>query len=73
MKVIISINDLGETNMKKKFMKVLAAAMIAGLALTGCGGSGDANQEPAGEETAMVYAVELGSAGDAEAKEQGME
>jgi polar amino acid transport system substrate-binding protein len=73
MKVIISINDLGETNMKKKFMKVLAAAMIAGLALTGCGGSGDANQEPAGEETAMVYAVELGSAGEAAAKEQGME
>lgn len=59
--------------MKKKFMKVLAAAMIAGLALTGCGGSGDANQEPAGEETAMVYAVELGSAGEAAAKEQGME
>ncbi|MBR2008523.1 MAG: hypothetical protein IJ936_00190 [Peptococcaceae bacterium] len=54
--------------MKKKFMKVLAAALVAGMALTGCGGSGEQAQEPAGEETAMVYAVELGSAGEAAAK-----
>ena len=58
--------------MKKKFMKVLAAALVAGMALTGCGG-GETAQEPAGEETAMVYAVELGSAGEAAAKDLGLE
>ncbi len=60
--------------MKKKFMKVLAVAMIAGLALTGCGGGADdAAQDNADAGEALVYAVELGSAGEAAAKEAGLE
>ncbi len=59
--------------MKKKLMKVLALALVAGLALTGCGGGSDASQDAAVEGEAMVYAVELGSAGEAAAKELGIE
>ena len=57
----------------KKYLALFLTMVMGVSVLTGCGGSGDANQEPAGEETAMVYAVELGSAGEAAAKEQGME
>ncbi len=59
--------------MKKRFMKVLALAMIAGLVLTGCGGSKTEEQPAPQEEKAMVYAVEAGSAGEAAAQEQGLE
>lgn len=66
--------DLGDKDMKKKWMKVLASAMIAGLALTGCGGSDDVNgqQDATGDEDTVVYAVELGSAGEDAAKELGI-
>ncbi|MGM9526384.1 MAG: transporter substrate-binding domain-containing protein [Peptococcaceae bacterium] len=63
--------------MKKKFMKVLALALVAGMALTACGGGSNAKDNAgAGDaDTAkdMVYAVEAGSAGEAAAQEQGLQ
>lgn len=50
--------------MNKKVLKVFAVALVAGMALTGCGG-GSSNDE----EKEVVYAVELGSAGEDVAKE----
>lgn len=47
--------------MKKKIAMLLTAAMVAGMALAGCGGK---------EDKAMVYAVEAGSAGEEVAKEK---
>ena len=54
--------------MKKKLFKVLAVALVAGLALTGCGGGNDKQ-----DDKPLVYAVELGSAGEDAAKANGME
>lgn len=51
--------------MKKKLAVLLTMAMVAGMALTGCG----ANE--AGTDRPVVYAVEAGSAGEAVAKEKG--
>lgn len=51
--------------MKRKLGLVLAAVMVTGMVLTGCG-------KKTGTE-AMVYAVEAGSAGEATAKENGFE
>ncbi len=59
--------------MKKRWMKILAVAMVAGLALTACGGGGDQEQDQQAGAEGMVYAVELGSAGEAAAQEQGFE
>lgn len=60
--------------MKNKLTKVLALALVAGLALTACGGNKAAAPEaPADEEVAMVYAVEAGSAGEEIAQELGLE
>ena len=52
--------------MKKKLFKVLAVALVAGLALTGCGG------EKAKDPADMTYAVEAGSAGESVAMEMGL-
>lgn len=51
--------------MKKKLAKMLALTLVMGMTLTACGGSGD--------QAAMVYAVEAGSAGEAAAQEKGFE
>ena len=51
--------------MKKKLAVLLTMAMVAGMALTGCGA------EKTGAERPTVYAVEAGSAGEAIAKEKG--
>ena len=53
--------------MKKKLFKALAIALVAGMALTGCGG-GEKAKDPAD----MVYAVEAGSAGETVAMEMEM-
>ena len=50
--------------MKKKLFKALAIALVAGVALTGCGG-GEKAKDPA----EMTYAVEAGSAGESVAME----
>ncbi len=57
--------------MKKRWMKVLALALVAGMALTACGGNDkqDAKQENNGDNAALTYAVEAGSAGEAVAQE----
>lgn len=58
--------------MKMKFAKMLALGLIVGMTLTGCGGT--ASDEAANtDDTAMVYAVEAGSAGEAAAQENGFE
>ena len=51
-------------------MKVLALALVAGMALTACGGNDkqDAKQENNGDNAALTYAVEAGSAGEAVAQ-----
>ena len=62
--------------MKKRIAKLLALGLVVGMALTGCGGGNDAEQNAdaaADGDKAMVYAVEAGSAGEAAAKEQGLE
>ena len=61
--------------MKKKFMKVLALALVAGMALTACGGGSNAKDNAGDADAAkdMVYAVEAGSAGEAAAQEQGLQ
>ena len=62
--------------MKKKIAKVLALGLVVGMALTGCGGSDDADknadQAATDDGAAMVYAVETGSAGEAAAIEKGL-
>ena len=62
--------------MKKKIAKVLALGLVVGMALTGCGGSDDADknadQAATDDGAAMVYAVETGSAGEAAAIEEGL-
>ena len=57
--------------MKKRWMKVLALALVAGMALTARGGNDkqDAKQENNGDNAALTYAVEAGSAGEAVAQE----
>ena len=37
--------------MKKKLAVLLAVSMVAVLAMTGCGGSGDADKKDAGDDT----------------------
>lgn len=66
--------------MKKKIALMLTMTMMMGLALTACGdaqtaGAGtDAASDAAGSDaSAMVYAVEAGSAGEAVAQEKGFE
>ncbi len=62
--------------MKKKIAKVLALGLVVGMALTGCGGSDDADKnadQAATDGEAMVYAVETGSAGEAAAIEKGLQ
>ena len=61
--------------MKKKFLKVLAVTLAAGMVLTACGGSNQpAQQQPQQQEPAkIVYAVEAGSAGEEVAAELGFE
>ncbi len=56
--------------MKKKLAMVLAAAMVAGIALTGCGNK---NTNSSASNEPQTYAVEAGSAGEAAAKEKGFE
>ena len=62
--------------MKKKIAKVLVLGLVVGMALTGCGGSDDADknadQAATDDGAAMVYAVETGSAGEAAAIEKGL-
>ncbi|MBP3318940.1 MAG: transporter substrate-binding domain-containing protein [Ruminiclostridium sp.] len=58
--------------MKKYLALLLAAAMGCSL-LAGCGGDTEPAPEDNAEETALVYAVEAGSAGEAAAKENGFE
>ena len=55
--------------MKKKLFKALAIALVAGLALTGCGGN---KTTETNEPVELVYAVEAGSAGESVAMEMGM-
>lgn len=63
--------------MKKKLAKMLALTLVMGMTLTACGNGGDsnndvdANADGDGEQTALVYAVEAGSAGEAAAQENG--
>lgn len=57
--------------MKKKLALVLSLTMALGLTLSACGASG--SEEADNETTAMVYAVEAGSAGEAAAEEKGFE
>ena len=57
--------------MKKYLALLLAAAMSCSL-LTACGGD-SAPADDSAEETALVYAVEAGSAGEAVAAENGFE
>lgn len=59
--------------MKKKLAMVLAAAMVAGIALSGCGNKEDKNANSAANSEPQTYAVEAGSAGEAAAKEKGYE
>ena len=59
--------------MKKYLALILALAMSCSL-LTACGGGEEpAPAEDTAEETALVYAVEAGSAGEATAAENGFE
>lgn len=61
--------------MKKKIAMLLGATMLMGAVLTGCG-SETAGGEAAGNadnSSALVYAVEAGSAGEAVAQEKGYE
>ena len=59
--------------MKKYLALILALAMSCSL-LTACGGGEEsAPAEDTAEETALVYAVEAGSAGEAVAGENGFE
>lgn len=65
--------------MKKKLAKMLALTLVMGMTLTACGNGGDSNNDADanadgdgdGEQTALVYAVEAGSAGEAAAQENG--
>lgn len=63
--------------MKKRIAKLLALGLVVGMALTGCGGGNDADKNAdnaaADGDKAMVYAVEAGSAGEAVAKEKGLQ
>ncbi len=63
--------------MKKRIAKLLALGLVVGMALTGCGGGNDADKNAdnaaADGDKAMVYAVEAGSAGEAAAKDQGLQ
>lgn len=63
--------------MKKRIAKLLALGLVVGMALTGCGGGNDAGKNAdnaaADGDKAMVYAVEAGSAGEAVAKEKGLQ
>ena len=63
--------------MKKRIAKLLALGLVVGMALTGCGGGNDADKNAdnaaAAGDKAMVYAVEAGSAGEAAAKDQGLQ
>ena len=63
--------------MKKRIAKLLALGLVVGIALTGCGGGNDAGKNAdnaaADGDKAMVYAVEAGSAGEAVAKEKGLQ
>lgn len=52
--------------MRKKIGLILAAAMVMGMTLTGCG-------DKTTNTDSMVYAVEVGSAGEEAAKEKGFE
>ena len=56
--------------MKKKLALLLGLTMVMGLTLSACGGK---DEEAAGTEAAVVYAVEAGSAGEAAAQENGFE
>ncbi len=60
--------------MKKKYLALFLAAAMGCSLLAGCGG-GETTEpaEEATEETALVYAVEAGSAGEAVAQENGFE
>ena len=60
--------------MKKKYLALFLAAAMGCSLLAGCGGGETPEPtEDGGEETALVYAVEAGSAGEAVAAEQGFE
>jgi len=61
----------------KKFLAILMAAAMSCALLTACGGEttepAEGTEGEAGTETALVYAVETGSAGEAAATENGWE
>ncbi len=61
--------------MKKKLAKLLALTLVMGMTLTACGNGGDSNKDANanadGDQAAIVYAVEAGSAGEAAAQENG--
>lgn len=61
--------------MKKKIAMLLGATMLMGAVLTGCGSetAGGEATSNAGSGSALVYAVEAGSAGEAVAQEKGFE
>ena len=58
--------------MKKRIALMMAAVMAAGALLAGCGGNdSNSNNTSAAKEADLTYAVEVGSAGEAIAKEKG--
>ena len=60
--------------MKKKYLALFLAAAMGCSLLAGCGGGETPEPtEDGGEEAALVYAVEAGSAGEAVAAEEGLE
>ena len=60
--------------MKKKYLALFLAAAMGCSLLAGCGGGETPEPtEDGGEEAALVYAVEAGSAGEAVAAEEGFE
>ena len=61
--------------MDKKFVKLLGIGLVAGMLLTGCGGNADndVSSDAADSSQDVMYAVEAGSAGEAIAKENGLQ